>query len=500
MAIDFPNSPTVGQTFTVGNRVWEWDGTAWNLTTTYFSGLSETIINAKGDLIVGSAADTAAALSVGTNNYVLTADSAATYGVKWGIDPTADIVTTKGDLIVGTAADTVTRLGAGTNTHVLTADSAATEGVKWAAVDDTTKIAKAVVDAKGDLIVATAADTVDRVGVGANNTVLVADSVQTPGVKWSDDLTLGSLVVSENATTDAVRITQVGTGNALVVEDDTNPDSTPVVVNADGRVIVGHTASLAFGSTTPIIQAHQSGSATFGVARYTANVSSPKVILAKSRNATVGSHTAVVAGDQLGEFAYYGSDGTSFVESARLIGEAEGTISTGVVPGSLRFFTANSLGSSTERLKIDSAGIITFPNSSVVQGAIVDQLQENWNIVASAATGTINLDVKTASVWYYTTNATANHTVNVRGNSTTTLSSFLEVGDSITVVWANTNGTTAYYPSAFQVDGSAVTPKWQGGTAPTAGNASSVDMYVYTIVKTASTPTWTVFASQTKFA
>lgn len=136
----------------------------------------------------------------------------------------------------------------------------------------------------------------------------------------------------------------------------------------------------------------------------------------------------------------------------------------------------------------------------VINAAILDQSEENWNIVASAATGTINFDVKTASIWYYTSDATANHTINVRGDGSTTLSSLLAVGDSMTVVWANTNGATAYYPNAFQVDGSSVTPKWQGGTAPAAGNASAVDMYVYTIVKTAATPTYTVFASQTEFA
>jgi len=137
--------------------------------------------------------------------------------------------------------------------------------------------------------------------------------------------------------------------------------------------------------------------------------------------------------------------------------------------------------------------------TGTMTGTIVDQLEENWNIVASAATGTINFDVKTASIWYYTSNATANHTVNVRGDGSTTLSSLLAVGDSITVVWANTNGATAYYPNAFQVDGSSVTPKWQGGTAPTAGNASAIDVYSYVIVKTAATPTYTVFASQTQF-
>jgi len=133
-------------------------------------------------------------------------------------------------------------------------------------------------------------------------------------------------------------------------------------------------------------------------------------------------------------------------------------------------------------------------------GGTVDQLQEDWYIVAAAATGTINFDVKTGSIWYYTSNATANHTVNVRGDSSTTLSSLLAVGDSITVVWANTNGSTAYYNNTFQVDGTTVTPKWQGGTAPTAGNASSIDVYTYTIVKTAAAPTYTVCAAQTKFA
>jgi len=60
-------------------------------------------------------------------------------------------------------------------------------------------------------------------------------------------------------------------------------------------------------------------------------------------------------------------------------------------------------------------------------------------------------------------------------------------------------GSTAYYQSGFQIDGSSVTPKWAGGTAPTAGNANSVDAYTLTIFKTGSA-TFTAFASQTKFA
>lgn len=126
--------------------------------------------------------------------------------------------------------------------------------------------------------------------------------------------------------------------------------------------------------------------------------------------------------------------------------------------------------------------------------------EERCNVVAAAATGTINLDVLTAGVWFYTTNASANHTLNIRGNSGTTLNSLLAVGDSITAVWLNTNGATPYYPNVIQVDGSNVTPKWQNGSTPSSGNASSIDAFTFTIIKTAATPTYTVLGSQTKFA
>jgi len=125
---------------------------------------------------------------------------------------------------------------------------------------------------------------------------------------------------------------------------------------------------------------------------------------------------------------------------------------------------------------------------------------ETCNVVASAATGTVNVDAKTSTVWYYTSNASANFTLNFRGNSSTTLASVLSTGQAITIVFLNTNGGTAYYPTTIQVDGSSVTPKWQGGTAPSAGNASAIDAYSLTIIKTAATPTYTVIGSQTKFA
>jgi hypothetical protein len=125
---------------------------------------------------------------------------------------------------------------------------------------------------------------------------------------------------------------------------------------------------------------------------------------------------------------------------------------------------------------------------------------ETTNVVAAAATGTIDIDFETSTIWYYTTDATANHTLNFRYNSGASLSSKIAVGEAITIVWMNTNGATPYYPNVIQVDGSTVTPKFQNGTAFAAGNASSIDIYSFTIIKTAATPTYVVLASQTKFA
>lgn len=157
-----------------------------------------------------------------------------------------------------------------------------------------------------------------------------------------------------------------------------------------------------------------------------------------------------------------------------------------------------AVGSNNTLLVADSAESTGLKWSASLQDLVIKGFEEDVNVVASAATGTINFDVATASVWYYTSNATANHTLNFRYNSSTTLSSTLAVGDAITLVWLNTNGSTAYYPNVIQIDGSSVTPKVPA--AISAGNASAIDTYVFTIIKTAATPTYTVLETQTKFA
>lgn len=142
------------------------------------------------------------------------------------------------------------------------------------------------------------------------------------------------------------------------------------------------------------------------------------------------------------------------------------------------------------------AGELSLTGNLTISSLI--NAREVATIAATAANGTINYDVNTQSVLYYTTNTAANWTMNFRANSTATLNSLLSNGQSITLSFLATNGGTAYYANNTQVDSANVTPKWQGGTAPTGGNANSVDAYTYTIIKTANA-TFTVLASQSRF-
>jgi hypothetical protein len=147
--------------------------------------------------------------------------------------------------------------------------------------------------------------------------------------------------------------------------------------------------------------------------------------------------------------------------------------------------------------------ILTSPtvNTATIAGgtlanSVIKGIEEDINVVASAATGTIDFDVDTASIWYYTTDASADFTLNFRFSSGVSLNTALAVGDSITLVFLNTNGATPYYPDVIEIDGSAVTPKVPA--AISGGNASAIDAYSFTIIKTASA-TFTVLETQTKF-
>jgi hypothetical protein len=134
------------------------------------------------------------------------------------------------------------------------------------------------------------------------------------------------------------------------------------------------------------------------------------------------------------------------------------------------------------------------------QNQVLISPKEQAAISATAANTTVNVDVSTASVQIYTANAAGNYALNVRGSSSVTLDSLMAVNDSITVTFEHPNGATAYYPTSVTVDGSApASIKWLGGSAPSSGNINSTDVYMIQIRKTAAS-TFTVIASQSKFA
>ena len=141
----------------------------------------------------------------------------------------------------------------------------------------------------------------------------------------------------------------------------------------------------------------------------------------------------------------------------------------------------------------------TFNGTSATEALKVLNIAEPANVVAAAPSATTNFYINSGSVQYYTSNTTNNWTLNFAFSSGTTLNAAMSTGDSISCTLLTTNSTTAYYPSAFTVDGTSVTPKWQGGTAPTTGDVSALDSYTFVIIKTASA-TYTILATATKFA
>ena len=177
---------------------------------------------------------------------------------------------------------------------------------------------------------------------------------------------------------------------------------------------------------------------------------------------------------------------------------------------SIASLPATSITGSITSSQVDSSIVTTTETQTLTNKTLtnaiftgttdIQQVLEKITVSSTAATGTVNYDLLTnGSILYYTTNASGNWTLNVRGNSGTTLNSIMAIGESLTVAFLVTNGSTAYYQTAFQVDGSAITPKWQGGTAPSSGNTNSIDCYTISIVKTASA-TYTVFADVAKFS
>jgi hypothetical protein len=161
------------------------------------------------------------------------------------------------------------------------------------------------------------------------------------------------------------------------------------------------------------------------------------------------------------------------------------------------FFSATTLNFIDGNLTV--TGSATANTGSFTSLLTVPEINERATITGTGAGANVNFDTLTQTVLYFSTASTANSTVNIRGNSGTTLNSLMSTGQSTCVALFLTNTSPAYYPSVIRVDGVTVTPLWQGGIAPTGGNTNSVDVYSINVIKVADA-TFSVFASQTQFA
>jgi hypothetical protein len=201
----------------------------------------------------------------------------------------------------------------------------------------------------------------------------------------------------------ALRITQLGTGNALLVEDSANPDSSPFVIDTSGRVVVGSTTALNYGGFTPNIQVNAAGSAQIGISRFSANTAQNVFTFLKSRGATVGDFTSVASGDNLGSVNFYGADGTTGILAAQILSAVDGTPGTNDMPGRLVFSTtADGASSPTERMRINSVGSVTIGGSATVYqqlglngtypvDSLISEVVSARGVIASGATSSASV-------------------------------------------------------------------------------------------------------------
>ena len=247
-----------------------------------------------------------------------------------------------------------------------------------------------------------------------------------------------------------------------------------------GTIFIGQKLSGSGVTSGTIVTGFSSGSG--GAGTYTVNTSQ----LVGAGTTITGAAGAVATTPSSGDNSVNIAT-TAFVQSA------VGTLGTMASQNANSVaITGGAIDGTTVGASTPSTGTFTTLNATSVP-----TLGEKTTIVASPATGTINYDVITQSVLYYTSNSTANWTINIRGNGSTTLNTLMAVGETRTITFLSSQNA-GYYANTIQIDGSTVTPYWQGGSAPTIGASSGIDVYTFAIIKTASS-TYTVLASVTNF-
>lgn len=261
----------------------------------------------------------------------------------------------------------------------------------------------------------TAATSANAAAISAADAAASAASI-TPSTLVRNNTT-NAITVSSS--TDAFRITQTGTGNSFVVEDATSPDSTPTVIDTNGRIICGYTGIVLAkdqGGTERSAwqyQAHGTGQGSYFGAIWANSVSGPTLALGHSRSATVGTlGAALSSGDAMGAIAFEGDDGAAFQVGSTIRAEADGTPALGSMPGRLIFSTTAS-GSTTasDRMRIDSSGRVGVGTASLggVNGAthFAQPLTGGTTSAGLRVAGTAQSDVTSTAQWVRSVSAVA---------------------------------------------------------------------------------------------
>ena len=302
----------------------------------------------------------------------------------------------------------------------------------------------------GDLLYASATNTLSKLAVGTNGYVLTLSgglptwAASTGGVTSFNAGTTG--FTPNTATTGAITLAgTLGTANG----------GTNLTTFTSGGAVYATSTSVLTTGTLPVT-AGGSGAATF-----TAN------------NVLLGNGTSAF------QVVAPGTSGNVLTSN--------GTTWQSTTPAAGVSLSANNTWTGTQ----------TFNGSSSIFGTSLLDANEAVNVVASAPSSTTNFYVQSGSVQYYTTSAANNWTLNIAFSSGTSMNTALATGQSVTFALVTTQGSTAYYNSAVTIDGTSVTPKWIGG-APTAGNASGLDVYRFAVIKVGSA-SYTVLASLTQY-
>jgi hypothetical protein len=250
----------------------------------------------------------------------------------------------------------------------------------------------------------------------------------------------------------------VTVGGTLTYEDVTNVDSTGIVTAKGGVRIPNDTGTITMGTGSDLSITHN------------------------GTNSLIQNDTGYLGIQADTLYLQDKTDGHAYITC----------VNDGAV--GLRYDNVQKLVTTSSGVTITGAGICT--SLSVGPGIV----QEDFHNYGTALTGTYNHDVVThGMVLDSTVAASASFVINLRGDGSTTFNSLMNVGQTTVLTVYSVSSSASYYLTDFQIDGSSITEKWNGASAPSAGTGSGTDAYTFNIMKTADA-TFSVYANFSNFA